>query len=610
MYNDKKIKDKVIRRVVLLGGVQTVLFSLIFGRLYKLQIVDHEKYRTQSDKNRISFLLHAPNRGIISDSSGNLLATNKEVYSLYLYPYLLDDIDKTIFDLSKIINMGEEDKKHFYGVLKKHIRKDKPILLKNFLSWQELSTLSVNKNNIKGLEIKSGFIREYNEGIHYAHIIGYTSKDNINKNPVPEMLIGKMGIEKYYDNYLKGIPGSEEIEVNANGNHVRRLSIKESITGSDIQLTINSDLQRYVSKRIDNYVGSIVLMDANNGNILSSVSNPSFDPNVFSKPLGNKDWNNLLNNKDSPLINRSFKGLYPPGSTFKPVIALAALKHNLIRNDEKIFCNGTYKLGNRNFHCWKKGGHGNLNMESAISESCDVFFYELALRLGIEKISNMAKELGFGNFYNEYFGKSNGIIPDKKWKKSKFNESWQKGETLNVGIGQGFLLVTPLELAVMTSNIANMGKMITPNIIKSVNGQDINNEMITSENGKLISSHLAVVKQGMFKVMNNPKGTAWKSRIDDNEYLMAGKTGTSQVRIISSEEREKGIIKNEDLPKEKRDHALFIGFAPYNKPRFVTVVILENAGGGSKYAAPVGKDVLLAARKYILGKDLFEDKKG
>ena len=610
MYNDKKIKDKVIRRVVLLGGVQTVLFSLIFGRLYKLQIVDHEKYRTQSDKNRISFLLHAPNRGIISDSSGNVLATNKEVYSLYLYPYLIDDIDKTIFDLSKIINLGEEDKKHFYGLLKKHNRKDKPILLKKFLSWQELSILSVNKNNIKGIDIKSGFIREYNEGIHYAHIIGYTSKDNINKNPVPEMLIGRIGIEKYYDNYLKGIPGSEEIEVNANGNYVRRLSIKESINGSDIQLTINSDLQRYISKRIDNYIGSIVLMDANNGNILSSVSKPSFDPNVFTKPLGNRDWNILLNNNDSPLINRSFKGLYPPGSTFKPVIALAALKHNLIRNDEKIFCNGTYKLGNRNFHCWKKGGHGNLNMEDAISESCDVFFYELALRLGIEKISNMAKELGFGDFYNEYFGKPNGIIPNKKWKKSKFNESWQKGETLNVGIGQGFLLVTPLELAVMTSNIANMGKMITPNIIKSINGQDINNDMITSENGKLINSHLAVVKQGMFKVINNPKGTAWKSRIDDNEYLMGGKTGTSQVRIISSEEREKGIIKNEDLPREKRDHALFIGFAPYKKPRFVTVVILENAGGGSKYAAPVGKDVLLAARKYILGKDLFEDKKG
>ena len=423
------------------------------------------------------------------------------------------------------------------------------------------------------------------------------------------MLLGKMGLEKFYDNHLKGIPGSEEIEVDASGNYVRRLSIKEGVSGSNIQLTVNSDLQKYISEKMDKYSGSVVVIDAKNGNILSSVSNPTFDPNIFTKPLETEDWNDLLSNKSSPLINRSFMGLYPPGSTFKPVIALAALKHNVVKSNEKIFCNGIYKLGNRNFHCWKKGGHGSISMEDAIAESCDVYFYELASRLGIEKIADMARELGFGNFYNEYFGKPNGIIPNKKWKKKQYNEKWHKGETLNVGIGQGFLLVTPLELALMTSNIA-MGKLINPNIINAINGESINNDLIVNEDNELNKDHLLIIKKGMFKVLNNSKGTAWKSRVKDKNYLIAGKTGTSQVRIISAEEREKGIIKNEDLPKEKRDHALFIGFAPYENPRFATAVILENAGGGSKYAAPIGRDVLIAARKYILSKEILEDKEG
>ena len=353
MYNEKKIKDKVTKRVVLLGSIQTILFSLIFGRLYKLQIIDNEKYQTQSDKNRISFLLHAPKRGNILDSSGFVLANNKEVYSLYIYPYLINNIDKAISNIAKIINLTEEEKKIFYNRLKDHDRKDKPILLKNFLSWEELSVLSVNKKDIPGIDIKSGFIREYTRGIHYAHLIGYTSKDNKSKTSVPEMLLGKMGLEKFYDNHLKGIPGSEEIEVDASGNYVRRLSIKEGVSGSNIQLTVNSDLQKYISEKMDKYSGSVVVIDDKNGNILSSVSNTTFDTNIFTKTLETEDWNDLLSNKSSPLINRSFMGLYPPGSTFKPVIALAALKHNVVKSNEKIFCNGIYKLGNRNFHCWK-----------------------------------------------------------------------------------------------------------------------------------------------------------------------------------------------------------------------------------------------------------------
>ena len=601
MYNDKKIKDKIVRRVILLGGIQITLFSLIFGRLYKLQVVDNQKYKMQSDKNRISFVFHAPIRGNILDSSGYILAKNKEIYSLYLIPLIISNMDKVIRDIAKIILLSKEDIDKFLNKVEESQRKDKSILLKNNLSWNELSILSVNKKDIPGMNIKVDFIREYSKGLYYSHIIGYTFKDTNKKDLIIDMQYGKMGIEKSYDNYLKGIPGAEETEVNANGNFVRRLSIKKSTPGSNIQLTINTDLQQYAYKRMGSEIGASLVLDAENGNILASASSPSFDPNIFSNILKPEKWDKIIKDKNSPLINRSFKGLYPPGSTFKPVIAIAALKYKVINKNEKIFCNGIYSLGNRNFHCWKKNGHGNLDLESAISESCDVYFYELALRLGIEKISDMAKSLGFGNYYNEYFGKSYGIIPNKKWKREVYKEKWQKGETLNVGIGQGFLLVTPLELALMTANIVNMENIIRPNIIKSIDGNEVNNNLKINSKYDFNKEHLSIVKKAMFQVVNSPKGTAWKSRINDSNFKISGKTGTSQVRIISKKEREDGIIKNKDLPWEKRDHALFIGFAPYDKPKFVTAIILEHAGGGSQYAAPVGKDLLIAARRYISG---------
>ena len=346
----------------------------------------------------------------------------------------------------------------------------------------------------------------------------------------------------------------------------------------------------------------MLVLDAKNGDILCSASSPSFDPNIFSKKLDNQSWNKIINSMNAPLINRPINGLYPPGSTFKPVVALAALKFGVISKDEKIFCNGIYTLGNRNFHCWKEVGHGNLNLEDAIAQSCDVYFYELALRLGINKIAETARLLGFGEFYDDYYGISKSIIPDKKWKKDNFNEKWQKGETLNVGIGQGFLLSTPLELAIMTANIINKGNLIKPNIVKSISGEKVDNDKLTvRRNFKL--EHLDIIKKAMYQVINSPKGTAWKSRVNDKDFNISGKTGTSQVRIISKEERESGIIKNEDLPFEKRDHALFVGFAPYNNPKYITTVILEHAGGGASNAAPMARDILVKARKIIEGID-------
>ena len=607
MLNDKRIKNKVVRRVLLIGSFKLLVFSAIIGRLYKLQVVDREKYKTLSDSNRISLVFHAPSRGKIIDSLGNTIANNRKVYAL-IYDYSKLDLINTIDKIKSLINLNDETVNLILNKIKSVEIIDNTVILKEYLSWKELSIIYVNLPDLPGVTIKTSSIREYTKGSFYAHTVGYTSyfneknsEINFTKN-IPFFLKGKNGIEKVYDSYLRGVPGREEVEVNASGKFIRRLSLVKSIPGKDVQLTINSDLQDFAHGAIGSNIGAVLVLDAKNGDILCSASSPSFDPNIFSKKLDNQSWNKIINSMNAPLINRPINGLYPPGSTFKPVVALAALKFGVISKDEKIFCNGIYTLGNRNFHCWKEVGHGNLNLEDAIAQSCDVYFYELALRLGINKIAETARLLGFGEFYDDYYGISKSIIPDKKWKKDNFNEKWQKGETLNVGIGQGFLLSTPLELAIMTANIINKGNLIKPNIVKSISGEKVDNDKLTvRSNFKL--EHLDIIKKAMYQVINSPKGTAWKSRVNDKDFNISGKTGTSQVRIISKEERESGIIKNEDLPFEKRDHALFVGFAPYNNPKYITTVILEHAGGGASNAAPMARDILVKARKIIEGID-------
>ena len=608
MLNDRKIKNKILRRVLILGSFKLIVFSAIIGRLYKLQVVDSEKYKTLSDSNRISIKFHVPSRGKIIDAQGNIIADNKNVYSLTYSYYNRNNIDSVLKSLKNLLNINDEEMVLIFERINNLNKNQKTILLKEYLSWKELSIIYVNIDALPGVRINTASIREYSRGSYYAHTVGYTSYfGDKNKNAdyeqnIPFLLKGKNGIEKIYDSFLKGVPGKEEIEVNATGNYVRRLSMITSKPGKDIQLTINSEVQDYAHKAIGPNIGAALVLDAKNGDIICSASTPSYDPNIFSKTLYESSWEKIINSPNAPLVNRPINGLYPPGSTFKPVVALAALQNGLITDKDKIYCNGTYVLGNRKFHCWKNSGHGYLNLSDAIAQSCDVFFYDLALRLGIDKISETAKLLGFGKYYDEYYGIPKSIVPNKKWKKDNFNESWQKGETLNVGIGQGFLLSTPLELAIMTGNIINNGNIISPNIIKSISGENIKNDNLNKGNNFNIE-HLNIVKNAMYKVMNSPKGTAWKSRISDEDFQIAGKTGTSQVRIISAKEREAGIIKNEDLPYEKRDHALFIGFAPFKNPKYITTVILEHAGGGASYAAPVARDLLIATRKVIEGKD-------
>jgi len=605
MYNKKKIKNKIIRRVVLLASFKLLIFTIIIGRLYKLQVIDRQKYKTLANKNRISILLHAPIRGKILDSKGIIIADNRNIFTLSLKHYIISDISLTINAIKSLININEKEIKYFYANLKRLKNNKIMIPLKQHLSWEELSIIQVNKNKLPGVNIEFTSIREYNRGSYYAHILGYTSNevDRYSTTKIAgKISIGKTGIEKVYDSYLRGVPGVEQIEVNATGKYVRRLNLEKSKKGYDVQLTINSRLQSYTHKILGSNIGAALVINASNGSVLSSASSPSYDPNIFSKTLNETDWKKITNSVNAPLINRPIHGLYPPGSTFKPVVALAALKYGIIKETDKIFCNGLYTLGNRNFHCWNKSGHGKVDLSAAIAQSCDVYFYEIALRLGIEKIAKTAKLLGFGTYYDEYFGISKSIVPNKKWKVDNYNEKWQKGETLNVGIGQGFLLSTPLELAIMTANIINNGKIITPKIVKSFSDKSILNSPLKKNNDFKIE-HLNIIKETMNKVVNSSKGTAWKSRSYDKDFLISGKTGTSQVRIISTKERATGIIKNKDLPFNKRDHALFIGFAPYKKPKYITAVVLEHAGGGSAKAAPIGRDLLIESRKIIEGID-------
>ena len=443
-----------------------------------------------------------------------------------------------------------------------------------------------------------GLTRHYQEYESYAHIVGYvgpiSDKDLESEKPVdpvlqiPKFQIGKVGVEKKLEAHLRGRAGVSKVEVNASGRVMRELNRTQGKSGENIHLTIATNLQKFASERLKGMSASSVLIDIKSGDILSLVSTPSYNPNNFVLGISHSDWNDLLNDERKPLLNKATSGAYPPGSTFKMVVAAAALELGLIGLNDKIFCAGFYELGSRKFHCWQKGGHGKMSLQEAIQKSCDVYFYELARKVGVKRIGAMAKQLGLGQSYQlPLTGISGGFVPTKKWKKERFGTSWLVGDTLNIGIGQGFSLATPLQLAVMTARIAS-GREVTPNLIKNTE-----KELDKIKPLSIRKETLAAIKKGMYDVVNDKKGTAFKFRSTDENYSIAGKTGTSQVRKITREERESGVIKNEDLPWKMRDHALFTCFAPYRNPKYALSVVVEHGGSGSKVAAPIARDIML-----------------
>ncbi len=591
MIKQKKNKNqKIHRRLFLFGLFKVSAISFILERLYNLQIKQLDKYKKLAENNRINLMFILPSRGLILDRNNKILAENKKQYQLI---YRLNNSAgelKHLKKLFKYIDLEELEKLNLINNLinKKNLFSE--IIIKSNLSWAEVARVSANITELRGVSIETRLVRSY-KSIPSSHVLGYVTKpDKLNYPKLAKVsgtVVGKIGIEKSFDKELQGKFGIKKEEVNAHGRVVNEISRVDGISGKDIQLSISRDLQGFCYDRLGENTGSIVAMNVQNGEILSFVSKPSFDSNDFSNNLSQDKWNNIIKNELKPMFNRASTGTYPPGSIFKLIVSLAALNDKEFNPNKKYFCNGGYKFGNQIFHCWKKEGHGFINCEEAISMSCDCYFYDISLKVGIEKISEIAVIFGLGKEYlKSTFSSSKGIIPNKVWKKNHFNTAWTKSDTIVAAIGQGYTLSTPLQLAVMTSRIATEGRMVIPSILKNttIKKDFPKNSVIDKKAYKLI-------KSGMFKTVNFAKGTAYGSRLFNTNAYMCGKTATSQVRRISMAEREKGIKKNEELPREQRDHALFAGYYPHNKPKYAFSIIVEHGGSGSKSAAPIAKDL-------------------
>ncbi len=589
-YSDDKKQYSVLnRRTFFLYCLKLSLFTVVGWRLFNIQINESDKYKTLSKNNQIDVEIIYPLRGKILDKNNKILVENKKVFDVYLIPENTKNINETLNELSKIVKIDFSKKRKILELTKKVKKFEKIKILEN-IDWNTLEKIEANKFKIQGIFISQDYMRVYKYNNIFSHILGYINKPNQDEmdlpfiTNMPNLDIGKEGLEKGFNLTLVGKPGQREIEVNSYGRIIREISRNDSIKGKDLQITLDLRIQNYALNLLNSHkAGSIVLMSIENGNILCMASTPSYDPNkIITKP-NKKYWNSILENELSPLTFRSVQGLYAPGSTFKMIVAIAGLYHGVIDTNTSHSCNGKIALGDRLYHCWKNNGHGIMNVENAIKESCDVFFYEISKKIGIDKIAEVAKDFGLGKTYKIFLeNQKKGIVPSKKWKKDNIGESWYPGETLISAIGQGFVLTNPLQLATMTSIIASNGKKIEPNILQ--NRGEINFKKLDKYN-----EAIKIIKKSMFKVVNEAKGTAFKSRSDIVDY--SGKTGTSQVRRITVEERESDDFRKKEVEWKKRDHALFVGYMPSDKPKYAISVVIEHGGSGASTAAPIAKQI-------------------
>ena len=588
-FDQKKQIKNLNRRSFFLLLTKLSLFSVISYRLFDIQITNSSKYKTLSKNNQINVEILYPVRGIIKDRKGNIIASNLKVFDLYIIPEQTKNLNKALNDLSNFIDLDFKTKRQIIN-LSKTVKKFEKIKVLENLDWKTLEMLETNKNYLEGISLVEDFQRIYPQNESFSHLLGYVnkpSKKDLNLpyiSNMPLLNIGKQGLEKTFNELLVGQPGNREVEVNSSGRIIREISKKLSTKGKELNLSIDSKIQKYLTSRIaEHKAGSIVLLDIETGEILSMVSTPNFNSNLIIQKPNVDYWNSLLNNSLSPLTNRSIQGLYAPGSTFKMIVAIAALKDGLIDKNDKVFCEGKIEFGDRFFHCWKTKGHGNMDIMSAIKESCDVFFYNLSIKVGIDRIAEVAKDFGLGQTYNvKLLNQKEGIIPNKKWKKNTYKESWYGGETLNAAIGQGYVLTSPLQLAIMTARIASGGKKIDPSILKISKKTSFNNMSKYAES-------LKIIKEAMFKVVNESKGTAINSKASN--FNFSGKTGTSQVKKITMEERESDNFRKKEIEWKNRDHALFVGYMPSEKPRYSLSVVIEHGGSGASTAAPIARDV-------------------
>ena len=592
------------RRAVLAGGLQCGLLSMLVGRLYYLQVMQKDRYSTLADDNRVNVRLIPPSRGRIFDRNGEALAINQRNYRLVASVEQVKQIEPLISKIEKFVPLDESEKKRIKRDYKKSGALN-TVMLRDNLSWEQVSAISLHMPNLSGVDIETGELRTYPFAQLASHLVGYvgsiSQKDKRHKRiefSIPGFKIGKRGVERQYDKNLRGVPGNRQLEVNARGRVVRQLAKKEPKSGNDLKLTIDVRIQKVLEEHLSNKVGAAgVVMDSYTGAIYALVSQPAFDPNLFTYGISNKDWNKLNKDPHFPLLNKVLDGVYAPGSTFKIVTALAGLEAGVISPRETVYCPGHYDLGNHRFHCWKRGGHGYTDFYNAMAWSCDTYFYELGKRIGIDRIQSMAKRLGLGTETGiDLPQERTGLVPSRTWKKATKNTAWQQGETLITAIGQGYVLASPMQLAVMTARISNGGYAITPHIVMPPDGE----KKESTPNARSLGfnkRNLRILQRSLSAVVNKKRGTAHNSRILEEGMSMAGKTGTAQVRRISKVERAEGVTRNENLPWKERDHALFVGYAPVKKSRYVAAVIVEHGGSGSATAAPIVRNILEACQK-------------
>ncbi len=605
MNRDSDKGKILISRTLIWIAVQIVLLLLIIVRLYYLQIYQADRYTTMADDNRISTRLLIPPRGEIFDRNGKILAGNRQNFQVMIVAEQTNSVDETLKRLQKIIPLNQEEQQCVKEEVQQY-RRFVPIKIKDRLNWDEMSRISLAMVDLPGIIISDNLSRYYPYGQQTAHLLGYVAsvseqdlkRDNDPLLEVPEFKIGKDGLEKQFEQKLRGVSGNLKLEVNAVGRVMQEIERVDGVPGEKLQLSIDARLQKKAYELYGDDSGAAVLVNVDTGEILAFVSTPSYDSNDFVNGVSHKIYNNLLSNERSPLLNKVIAGQYAPGSTFKMIVALAALEEGIINKDTKIYCSGRMQLGNHFFHCWKHHGHGALNVVEALQHSCDIFFYEVAQKLGIDKIASMARRFGLGELTNlELAGEKRGLIPDKEWKRRVRGENWQIGETLIAGIGQSYVMTTPIQLAMMTAKIANGGYEVTPTFLK-INHFDPQKKKKIS----IKSEYLNLVKEGMCAVVNRPNGTAYLAHFDINGQKMCGKTGTTQVKRITMKERQKGIVSQDDLPWKYRNHALFVGYAPADYPKYAVAVLVEHGGGGSSKAAPIGSKLLQEA--LILDKEV------
>ncbi len=590
---EHKKKKSFTRRTFIFGGVQAGLGTLILGRLYYLQMIAGKEYLTLAEENRISFRFIMPRRGTILDRFGEPLATSKKIFRLVVVPENIKNIQNSLDAIKKIIPKPDISWEDIAKQIKKK-PKFYPTIIKENLDWKEVSRIELSLTHSPGVFVEESWKRYYPFPASTSHILGYTGmpsekfirKKNLPYFKHPDARMGKSGIEKIYDEKIQGIPGSKNIEVNARGRIVRELKRNPPISGNKIYTTLDVRLQEKIKDLLKPYKsGAVVVLDIQTGAVRALVSTPSFDSNSFTLGIDKALWKTLTTNEYGPLFNKAIQGQYAPASTFKMVTALAALLFGIITPKTTVYCPGYIYIGKRKFHCWRKHGHGTVDLDKAIKKSCDVYFYEIGKKLDIDQLAEVAQSLGFGSKTGIDLPEESGaLMPTREWKKRVKNKSWYPGESIISAIGQGYILATPLQLAVMTARLAS-GKTVTPYIVKPTltKLEDIKN---------LDPYYLKLIQESMSNAVNTPEGTSWKHRLPWENWKMAGKTGTAQVRRITLEERRMGIFKNNVLPWKYRDNALFVGFAPVHNPRFAISVVVEHTGFGGTYAAPIAKEIM------------------